>query len=38
MGKKIKSILNFLEALKDNDDIQHIYTNLEIDNNLAEKI
>ena len=36
--EKIKSILNFLEALKDNDDIQHIYTNLEIDNNLAEKI
>ena len=36
--EKTKSILNFLEALKDNDDVQHIYTNLEIDNNLAEKI
>ena len=36
--EKTKSILNFLEALKDNDDVKHIYTNLEIDNNLAEKI
>lgn len=36
--EKTKSILNFLEALKDNDDVQHIFTNLEIDNNLAEKI
>ena len=36
--EKTKSVLNFLEALKDNDDVQHIYTNLEIDNNLAEKI
>ena len=25
--EKTKSILNFLEALKDNDDVQHIYTN-----------
>ena len=36
--EKTKSVLNFLETLKDNDDVQHIYTNLEIDNNLAEKI
>ena len=36
--EKKKSVLNFLEALKDNDDVQHIYTNLEIDNNLTEKI
>jgi len=36
--EKTKSVLNFLEALEDNDDVQHVYANLEIDNNLAEKI
>ena len=36
--EKTKSVLNFLEALEDNDDVQHVYANLKIDNNLAEKI
>ena len=36
--EKTKSVINFLEALEDNDDVQHVYANLEIDNNLSEKI
>jgi transcriptional/translational regulatory protein YebC/TACO1 len=36
--EKTKSILNFLETLEDNDDVQHVYTNLEIDNNFEVKI
>ncbi len=36
--KKTKSILDFLETLEDDDDIQHVYANLEIDNNFKEKI
>ena len=36
--EKTKPVINFLEALEDNDDVQHVYANLEIDNNLAEKI
>ena len=35
---KTRSVLNFLETLEDDDDIQHVYANLEIDNNLKEKI
>ena len=27
--EKNQSVINFLEALKDNDDVQHVYTNLE---------
>ena len=36
--EKTKSILNFLEELEDDDDVQHVYTNLEINNNFGEKI
>ena len=36
--EKTKSVLNFLETLEDDDDIQYVYANLEIDNNLKEKI
>ncbi len=36
--KKIKSVLDFLEKLEENDDIQHVYANLKIDNNFVEKI
>ena len=36
--EKTKSVLNFLETLEDDDDIQYVYANLEIDNNLEEKI
>ena len=35
--EKTKSVLNFLELLEDDDDVQHVYTNLKINNNLIEK-
>ena len=35
--EKTKSVLDFLETLENDDDIQHVYANLEIDNNLKEK-
>jgi YebC/PmpR family DNA-binding regulatory protein len=35
--EKTKSVLNFLEALEDDDDVQYVYANLEIDNNLIWK-
>ena len=35
---KTKSVLNFLEVLEDDDDIQHVYTNLEVDSDFIEKI
>ena len=36
--EKTKSIINFLETLEDDDDVQHVYANLEIDRNFTEKI
>ena len=36
--KKAKSVLDFLEKLEDDDDVQHVYANLKIDNNFVEKI
>ena len=36
--EKTKSVLNFLETLEDDDDIQHVYANLEISNDSEEKI
>ena len=36
--EKKKSVLDFLEKLEDDDDVQHVYTNLEIDRNFVEKI
>ena len=36
--EKIKSVLDFLEKLEDDDDVQHVYANLKIDNNFVEKI
>ena len=36
--EKTKSVLNFLETLEDDDDVQHVYANLEIDTNFSEKI
>ena len=36
--EKTKSVLNFLETLEDDDDVQHVYANLEINNNFAAKI
>jgi len=36
--EKTKSVINFLEALEDDEDVQYVYANLEIDSNFAEKI
>jgi len=36
--EKVKSVLDFLEKLEENDDVQHVYANLKIDNNFVEKI
>ena len=36
--EKTKSVINFLETLEEEDDVQHVYANLEVDNNFAEKI
>ena len=36
--EKTKSVLNFIERLEDDDDIQHVYANLEINNNFKRKI
>ena len=35
--EKIKSVLDFLERLEDDDDVQHVYANLKIDNNFVEE-
>jgi len=35
--EKTKSLINFLEALEQDDDVQHVYANLEINNNYTEK-
>jgi len=34
---KIKSVLSFLEMLEEDDDVQHVYANLEIDNNFSDE-
>ena len=36
--EKTKLVINFLETLEDDDDVQHVYANLEIDRNITEKI
>jgi len=36
--EKVKSVLDFLEKLEDDEDVQHVYANLKIDNNFVEKI
>ena len=36
--EKTKSVLDFLDTLEDDDDVQHVYANLEIDNNSEKKI
>ena len=36
--EKAKPVLDFLEKLEDDDDVQHVYANLEIGNNFSEKI
>jgi len=36
--EKTKSVLTFLDTLENDDDVQHVYANLEIDNNFEKKI
>ena len=35
--EKTKSVLDFLELLESDDDVQHVYANLKIDNNFLKK-
>ena len=35
--EKTKSVLNFLEILEDDDDVQHVYANLEVNDNPSKK-
>tara|TARA_B100000029_G_scaffold423365_1_gene430508 strand:- start:1172 stop:1921 length:750 start_codon:yes stop_codon:yes gene_type:complete len=35
--EKTKSVLNFLETLENDDDVQHVYANLEINHGISEK-
>ena len=35
--EKMKSVLSFLEMLEDDDDVQHVYANLEMDNNFSDE-
>ena len=36
--EKTRSVLNFLEKLEDDEDVQHVYANVEIDSNFSEKV
>jgi len=36
--EKTMSVINFLETLEEEDDVQHVYANLEVDSNFSEKI
>jgi YebC/PmpR family DNA-binding regulatory protein len=36
--EKVKSVLDFLEKLEDDDDVQHVYANLKIDDHFVDKI
>ena len=36
--EKTRSVIDFLETLEDEDDVQHVYANLEIDRDFSEKI
>tara|TARA_B100000029_G_C17474439_1_gene923131 strand:- start:312 stop:1058 length:747 start_codon:yes stop_codon:yes gene_type:complete len=36
--ERTKSVLDFLESLEDDEDVQHVYANLDIHSNLEEKI
>jgi len=36
--EKTKDVIDFLETLEGDDDVQHVYANLEIDNNFTKKI
>ena len=36
--EKTRSVLNFLEKLEDDEDVQHVYANVEIDSYFSEKV
>ena len=36
--EKTRSVLNFLERLEDDEDVQHVYANVEVDSHSSEKI
>ena len=36
--EKTRSVLNFLEKLEDDEDVQHVYANVEIDSHFSEKV
>ena len=36
--EKTRSVLNFLEKLEDDEDVQHVYANVEIDSHFPEKV
>ena len=36
--EKTNSVINFLETLEDDDDVQHVYANIEINNDFVNKI
>ena len=36
--EKTKLVLNFLEKLEDDEDVQHVYANVEIDSHFSEKV
>ena len=35
--EKTKSVVNFLETLENDDDVQHVYANLDVEGNILEK-
>jgi len=36
--EKTRSVVNFLEKLEDDEDVQHVYANVEIDSHFSEKV
>ena len=36
--EKTKAVMNFLQTLEEDDDVQHVYANLHLDNNFLEKM
>ena len=36
--EKTKFVVNFLNILENDDDVQHVYANLEIDSNFIDKV
>ena len=36
--KSIQSIMKFIDALEDNDDVQNVYSNMDVDDALMQEI